>query len=156
MLLRELFNLQLSLTEEALSTDQVESAFTSSCLIFFSDVKPVYRTTSTVDISVGFKDTTNVLGLDIGKFEIKEIVPKEDYKLIRVTPLEFSTFDLAIEYNNDFMLVCEYLILQTSLKNINMLKNLGIDEMVQQLPMDLQSLRATLRQSFSIETGIVC
>jgi len=155
MQLKDLFNLKLSITEEALSDNQIDSAFQVSCLVFFSEVKVTLLYNGDEEIYVGYKDEDDTLGFGIGKFQIKHIF--EDTmtggKFIRIVPLDYNDFDLPIEYNDDFMLVCEYVILSTSLKNLNMLKSLGIDESIQTLPMDIQAIRDILNKKYNVFTG---
>ena len=155
MQLKDLFDLKFSITEEALSDTQKDNAFKVSCLVFFSEVKITLLYNGDEEINVGYKDENDTLGFGIGNFQIKQIF--EDTitggKFIRIVPLDYNNFDLPIEYNDDFMQVCEYVILSTSLKNLNMLKSLGIDESIQNLPMDLQAVKEILNKKYNIYFG---
>jgi len=155
MQLKDLFDLKFSITEEALSDTQKDNAFKVSCLVFFSEVKITLLYQGDIDIYVGYKDEDDNLGFGLGDIQIKQIFEDTTTggKFIRVVPLDYDEFDLPIEYNDDFMLVCEYVILSTSLKNLNMLKSLGIDESIQNLPMDIQAIKEILNKKYNVFTG---
>jgi len=155
MQLKDLFDLKFSITEEALSDTQKDNAFKVSCLVFFSEVKITLLYQGDVDIYVGYKDEDDDLEFGLGDIQIKQIFEDTTTggKFIRVVPLDYDEFDLPIEYNDDFMLVCEYVILSTSLKNLNMLKSLGIDESIQNLPMDIQAIKEILNKKYNVFTG---
>jgi hypothetical protein len=68
----------------------------------------------------------------------------------QVLPKDYNNFDLPIKYHSDFLMVCENVILITSLKNLNMLKNVGIEESIQQIPIDYQAVRELLRKRHNI------
>ena len=144
----ELFAIQYNITEEALSQEQYDSAFFVACSIFFSEapIKITYDPN---------EKTIDDLKVQYGDFEIlkEEDLLEINKKSLKVMPSDYETFKLPSIYHQDFLMVCEYVILQTTLKNLNMLKNLGIDEMVAQLPIQLVELKQQLRQKYDTEIG---
>jgi hypothetical protein len=141
MQLRELFDLKLFLVDEVLDDDQVDKAFLSACITFFSIVK--------IKI-VKYSDEYNLLT------EFKEISSFTDIELVEysiISPTNFDNFDLPLQYNEDFLSVCEFVIIQTSIKNIAMLKNLNIEEMQQTQQQDITQIKEYLTRKYSTSIG---
>ena len=129
MQLQDLFNHAMNTTEEVLTPAQLESAFVVSCSIFFAEVL--------INIEEGKEDTTMDIVHNMGGHQ-------------RVLPKSFDDFNLPVLYYEDFRMVCEYVILSTSFKNLNMLKNIRVEESIAQIPTDYTQIREILRRRHNI------
>lgn len=136
MQLQDLFNHCVNTTDEALTELQKESAFIVACSIFFAEVNIIVP-----------KDTDDL-------FMQKCTIETEELEHYRVLPKSFDDFELKITYYEDFRMVCEYVILTTSFKNLNMLKNIGVEESIAQIPTSYMEIRELLRRRHNIATGI--
>jgi len=142
MQLRELFDLKLFMCDEVIDDLQIETAFKLSCISFFSVVK--------IKIDIKSDDYIN-----IGSHKVVETFKdiERDIEIAIISPTNFDDFNLPLQYNEDFLMVCEYIIVSASLKNVNVMRNLGIDEMVQQLSMDLNSIKDILNKKYNVAFG---
>jgi len=152
MQLRDLYELALTKTDEALTDEQVEAVFQVSCITFFSEVKPKVQidiTDSTLDDEVAkLKDK-------IGEFEVIEYVNdvnRPNIIILRINPLDYNNFDLPIDYQGAFIEVCEYIITSQTIKNIAWFKNVGIQDVLFNLP-DYQVVKEDLRRKFNTYGG---
>ena len=154
MQLEELYKAKLKSIEEVLTANQESEAFLVSCITFFSEVKVCINIKTTIPIYIGYKDTTDELGLGIGNFEIRDML-KTDTNLyeIRITPLEYSNFDLPIEYQGDFMMVCEVIIIDLSIKNIPTLESFGVQKVPLEMTTTKEMMRELLSKKYSVAIG---
>jgi len=154
MQLNELFKTKLLSIEEVLTPNQETEAFTVSCITFFSEVKIAININTTIPIYIGYKDTTDELGLGIGDFEIRDMLQLDtNLYEIRIVPLNYEDFDLAVEYQADFMLVSEIIITDLSIKNIPTLESFGIQKTPLEMTTTKEMLRELLSKKYSIATG---
>jgi len=139
----QLFENAYNTTEEVLTETQKGSAFSITCSIFFDEVSIFLS----VDETKPLDEEIARLKQKYGNFEVLEVWDKK----IEVIPEDdYANFKLGVKYHADFLMVAESVILTTSLKNLNMLKNIGIDEAIQQVPIDYQSIRELLRKRHNI------
>ncbi len=140
--LEQIFEKQLTITEEVLTEDQKESAFFVANAIFFDEVSVFLS----IDDAKDYNEQLEQLRNKLGDFEVIERWVDK----IEIVPSDYEDFKLPQKYLADYLMVCESVILTTSLKNLNMLKNVGIDEGIQQIPIDYQSIRELLRKRHNI------
>jgi len=145
----DLFNTSLITAEVSLSDAQTEACKTQSAIAFFANVKPIFEI---IKNDLTFDELVSELKLKVGDFSIIDTLETDSCYYVKVEPSDFMAFDLPTSYCSAFMEVCEFVILKTSLKNINMLKNIGISEMVQELP-QLETLKNELNSKFNIGIG---
>lgn len=126
MQLTELYRIAVTNTSEILTDEQENFVFLQSCLIFFGKVKVKVE----LDLSnKTYDEAIEELKREIGDFKVKmktkqSVINNKMYVFIE--PKEYTNFDLDTNYSADFIKVCEFVILQTSLKNNMLLKNAGI------------------------------
>jgi hypothetical protein len=152
MQLRELYNIALTKTDEALTDEQVEAVFQISCITFFSEVKPKFE----IDIADStYEDEIAKLQDNVGSFKVTEIVTdtnRPNIVIVRVIPLDYNNFDLPIDYQGAFVEVCEYFITSQTIKNLAWFKNVGMQDVLFTLP-DYQAIKEDLRRKFNSYGG---
>ena len=130
MLCLSLFEEQLELSNEVLTTTQEEYAFNRACDLFFSIVKPIYLVSR--DIEVGKQEVCldDCLGIGYSNYKIYDIIDINYAKKlnIKVEPQDYDEAKLAIDYREDFRAVCRFIILETSKGNLDLLRTVGVEQ----------------------------
>ena len=143
MKLYDLFNNALNISDEVITEEQKASIFLNACFMFFGIVNVHIKTNNIEDLEI--------LGSYIIKEQKKSLVD-DGLIFYTIKPDDIYSFNLPFEYCNDFIEVCKFLIIDTSLKNINQLKNLGVTE----LPIQNDTKEAVknyLTSRYNIEAG---
>jgi hypothetical protein len=152
--LQKLFKTKLNSVEEVLTDLQTEEAFNLTNITFFSAVKITQTVHTTETLYVGYKDLTDKLGLGLGAIEVRELL-KVDTNLyeIRITPLDYDNFNLPIEYQIDYLLVAEVIIVDLSIKNIPTLESFGVQKTPLEMPMTKEMVRDVLSKKYNVAFG---
>lgn len=153
MQLRDLYNIAKDTTEEVITDAQNDSVFNYVNIIFFSIVKPTYVAiigTKTID-EIEIELTSLVGQIDIIE-NLASFAKEIPVVYIKHAPKDYNDFNLLDVYQSDYLMVCEYLILNTSMKNINMIKSsFGVEEIAQQTQLNINELRDSLAKKYQIE-----
>jgi len=152
--LQELFKTKLSSMEEVLTDLQTQEAFNLTNITFFSAVKITQTVYTTEVLYIGYKDLTDKLGLGLGAIEVREFL-QVDTNLyeIRITPLDYDDFKLPVEYQIDYLLVAEIIIIDLSIKNIPTLESFGVQKTPLEQPMTKEMLREILSKKYNVAFG---
>ncbi|WP_294958815.1 hypothetical protein [Sulfurovum sp.] len=158
--LRTLFDDTFAMVNIVSTPEQADTAFRNTCREFFSYVRPVFFIPQgtydaileaiNVNTVCGFKDTSNLFGLDVGSFEVSEMVQLDDCVGIRVKPLDYDTFKLDDGYTGAFCYIAEYMGKKVEKNNMNMLKSAGIDNGDGFEIEDISVIRDYLKKEFGI------
>ncbi|SFV56123.1 hypothetical protein MNB_SUP05-5-911 [hydrothermal vent metagenome] len=157
MLIKDIFTSQLNLSSEILTTTQEDNAFIRCCDLFFGSVKTTHKIEKDLFISLDLKINSKILNdellLGIGTFKIVRIVDGVDFVYIKVAPLDYANFKIDIDYREDFRMVCDYLIKEISISNLDILKGIGVDQT--ELPnQQYQEIKEALVRKYNTETGV--
>jgi hypothetical protein len=149
MQLSELYNIAITNNNQILTEEQKNALFLQSCITFFSQVKIKFE----LDLSLlSYDEAVANKKNEVGDFEVvmkTEKSPIDNTLYIFVEPTDYNNFDLPTNYSSDFIKVCSFFILQTSIKNNMFLRNAGIQgvELPQQ---DLSQIETYLSNRYSI------
>ena len=72
---------------------------------------------------------------------------------IRVTALNYDDFKLPIEYQIDYLLVAEIIIVDLSIKNIPTLESFGVQKTPLEMPMTKEMVRDVLAKKYNVAFG---
>ena len=150
--LKDLYSIAKSNTEEVILDEQDNNLFMRCCIAYFSIVNPiVFITNEDMKLqNLHFNGMVNKLNIDMGGFKVIEY--DESISYVKIEPTDYSLFLLPTNYQDSFIGVCEYFILTTSIKNMNMIKdNFGMSETLQQ-PSDINTIREILKREYNVES----
>jgi predicted RNA binding protein with dsRBD fold (UPF0201 family) len=150
MKLQDIFNTAMIITSEVLSTEQETSVKSAVDIVFFSEVVIKFKLDTSI---LSYEEALSNLQDIHGDLEVIENIVSDLDTVVFVRPLDLIKFDLPLNYQGEYLSLCEFMILNTSLKNTNTLKGLGIDELSQQQTIDISTIKQNLKNKFNIGIG---
>lgn len=184
--LSEIFNNTVKRLNKVATDAQLESAFLSSCSLFFSEVIIFVECRCDIDDAPKAGDTVKIdktayppivdpCNLGIGEYKVvrRYIRDEEDlclplsqtykqenikrYVSLGIQPIDYHAFKLPISYQNSFEIVCSYYLDEIEKDNLQYVQQLGIDYAKDIEDKSVEDVRNILLQRHSIEVGgIVC
>ena len=149
MQLSELYEIAITDTNQVITQAQKNAIFVKSCAVFFGQVKVKFEldlSSKTYDEAVADKKS------EVGEFKVvmkTEKSPIDNTLYIFVEPTNYNSFDLPTDYMGDFINVCSFFVMQTTIKNNMFLRNAGIQGV--ELPqMDYTQIEQTLSNKYNI------
>lgn len=156
--LRGVYDNTVNSLSVVLTDTQKEALFLTSFYEFFNWVQPIVKIAKEVselnEVKEGYQDIMDSLGLDIGAFEVKEVIKFDEYDKLRISPLQPDNFKLETSYIGDFQLVCKSIVKEVEQDNMQMMQGVGVESFqVEQVA--LSEVREYLRKRYQISVAVV-